>query len=45
MHEATALSGYLKKFEETHRAIEVIRPAWNHRRLFVRVKLITLRWE
>jgi hypothetical protein len=25
MHEATALSGYLKKFEETHRAVEVIR--------------------
>ena len=29
MHEATALSGYFKKFEETHRAVEVIRPAWN----------------
>ena len=28
MHEATALSDYLKKFEETHRAVEVIRPEW-----------------
>ena len=26
MHEATALSAYLKKFEKTHRAVEVIRP-------------------
>jgi hypothetical protein len=26
-HEATALSAYLKKFEETHRAVEVVRPA------------------
>ena len=34
MHEATALSGYLKKFEETHRAVEVVRPAWNQHRLF-----------
>jgi hypothetical protein len=34
MHEAAALSGYLKMFEETHRAVEVIRPAWNQRRLF-----------
>ena len=25
-NEATALSAYLKKFEETHRAVEVIRP-------------------
>ena len=25
-HEATALSAYLKKFEETHRAVEVVRP-------------------
>jgi hypothetical protein len=32
--EATALSGYFKKFEETHRAVEVFRPAWNQRRLF-----------
>jgi hypothetical protein len=28
-HEA-----YLKKFEETHRAVEVVRPAWNQSRLF-----------
>ena len=34
MHEATALSGYLKKYEETHRAVEVFRPAWNQSRLF-----------
>jgi hypothetical protein len=25
-HEATALSAYLKKFEETHRTVEVVRP-------------------
>ena len=25
-NEATALSAYLKKFEETHRAVEVVRP-------------------
>ena len=25
-HETTALSAYLKKFEETHRAVEVVRP-------------------
>ena len=29
MHEATALSAYLKKFEETHRAVEVVTPSWN----------------
>jgi hypothetical protein len=29
MHEATALSGYLKKFAETHRAVEVVTPSWN----------------
>jgi hypothetical protein len=34
MHEATALSGYLKKFEETHRAVEVVTPAWNQSSLF-----------
>jgi hypothetical protein len=34
MHEATALSGYFKKLEETHRAVEVFRPAWNQSRLF-----------
>ena len=34
MHEATALSGYFKKFEETHRAVEVFKPAWNQSRLF-----------
>jgi hypothetical protein len=34
MHEATALSGYLKKFEETHRAIEVIKEhKWEVQRL------------
>ena len=32
--EATALSAYLKRFEETHRAVEVVRPAWNQIRLF-----------
>jgi hypothetical protein len=36
---------YLKKIEETHRAVEVVRPAWNQSRLFQKVKLITLRWE
>jgi hypothetical protein len=25
---------YLKKIEETHRAVEVVRPAWNQSRLF-----------
>ena len=25
-HEATAISAYLKMFEETHRAVEVVRP-------------------
>jgi NRPS condensation-like uncharacterized protein len=25
-HEATALSAYLKRFEEAHRAVEVVRP-------------------
>ena len=25
-HEATAISAYLKKFEETHRAVEVVKP-------------------
>ena len=25
-HEATAILAYLKKFEETHRAVEVVRP-------------------
>ena len=34
MHEATALSAYLNKFEETHRAVEVVRPAWNQSWLF-----------
>jgi hypothetical protein len=34
MHEATTPSGYLKKFEETHRAVKVLRPAWNQSRLF-----------
>jgi hypothetical protein len=34
MHEATALSGYFKKLEETHRAVEVFRPAWNQSKLF-----------
>ena len=29
MHEATALSAYLKKFGETHRGVEVVTPAWN----------------
>jgi hypothetical protein len=29
MHEATALSAYLKKFEETHKAVEVVTTAWN----------------
>ena len=41
-HEATPLSGYLKKFEETHKAVEVVRPAWNQSRLFYRVKLIKM---
>jgi hypothetical protein len=31
MHEANALSGYFKKLEETHRAVEVLRPAWNQK--------------
>ena len=26
MHEATALSAYLNKFEETQRAVEVVKP-------------------
>ena len=34
MHEATALSGYFKKFEETHRAVKVLRSTWNQSRLF-----------
>jgi hypothetical protein len=34
MNEATALSGYLKKFEETHRAVELVTPAWNQISLF-----------
>ena len=34
MHEATALSAYLKKLEEMHRAVEVLRPAWNQSKLF-----------
>ena len=25
-HEATALSAYLKKFEESHRPVEVVKP-------------------
>ena len=33
MPEATALSAYLKMFEETHRAVKVVRPAWNQSRL------------
>jgi hypothetical protein len=33
-HEATALSAYLKRFEETHRAVEVVRSAWNQCRPF-----------
>jgi hypothetical protein len=40
MHEATALSGYFKKLEETHRAVEVLRPAWNQKQaVFVLVQL------
>jgi hypothetical protein len=31
MHKATALSCYFKKLEETHRAVEVLRPAWNQK--------------
>ena len=27
--ETTALSAYLKRFEETHRAVEVVTTAWN----------------
>ena len=34
MNEATALSGYLKKFAETHRAVELVTPAWNQISLF-----------
>jgi hypothetical protein len=34
MHEATALSGYFKRFEETHRAVKVLRSTWNQSRLF-----------
>jgi hypothetical protein len=34
MHEAIALSCYFKKFEETHRAIEVFRHAWDQSGLF-----------
>ena len=34
MHEATALSAYLNKFEETHRAVEVVRSALNQSWLF-----------
>jgi hypothetical protein len=33
MHEATAHSCYFKKFEETHRAVEVFGPAWNQSHL------------
>ena len=29
MHATTALSAYLKQFEETHRAVEVVTTAWN----------------
>ena len=32
-HEATSISAYLKKFEETHRADEVVRPGFlTHRK-------------
>jgi predicted CDP-diglyceride synthetase/phosphatidate cytidylyltransferase len=34
MHEATALSGYFKRFEETHRAVKVLKSTWNQSRLF-----------
>ena len=44
-HEPSALTTLLKKFEETHRAVEVVTPVWNQSRLFQRVTLITLRWE
>ena len=33
MHEATALSAYLKKFEETYKTVEVVATAWNQSNL------------
>jgi hypothetical protein len=38
MHEATALSGYFKKFEETHRAVEVFRRSENISKVRIHVE-------
>jgi hypothetical protein len=43
-HEATAILAYLRKFEETHRAVEVVRPGLltyrKHPYMYIRASIL-----